>query len=211
MTGLEKFGLISGITGLVADGIALVTFFLGFWHPQLTINENILPPIAQWVIAITLVYGWFVISLVLALRTLKIKARMIEPKEVSNSVVSSIVSNSIISIGFLIVPIYLGLVFSLIDNANLRSYDNWYNLQVAKATRNAIEVLTPVPTVSNGRTGPYIPEEKSFEEFMAGAKVDRDLTYGTLVVFSLALYALIGLGIAGTINALLPLLYPDML
>lgn len=108
LPGLEKFGLISSIIGLIADCIALITFMIGLWG--LGSSESIAPSKLDLFFAVTalvLLYGWVALAWILARRGL---SRLPEKKR-GEEALGSFVARSTASVGILTFP--LGAVWTV--------------------------------------------------------------------------------------------------
>jgi len=115
---LERFGLWTGVIGLISDTIALVTFFAGFWGTPsstavispvvnsegqatiVTISTLEIPLVARTVLFLVLVYSWAIISWILARRSFR--NRRIRSFEV----VIDILSRTVIGFGIIVLPIF---------------------------------------------------------------------------------------------------------
>lgn len=102
MSNLERFGLISGIIGLVVDLISLVTFVLGYWQPATSNQTNGgMPAILIVVTGLLIFYGWVVISWALTRRKYLIQKRRRQKKLFESS------GDAVLGVGIFVAPIYL--------------------------------------------------------------------------------------------------------
>lgn len=70
LSGVEKFGVVSGMIGLVADAIALITFVTGFVSLDTGPTAASGTTLFLIVTALLLLYGWFTLAWVLTKRGL---------------------------------------------------------------------------------------------------------------------------------------------
>jgi hypothetical protein len=101
MSGVEKFGFISGIIGLIADLIGLTTFVLGFWSFQQPDTTGVaIPTLVKILSAVVWLYGWAAISWFLIRRSFVQRNR---PQDFN---CESVTTNVVTYIGAFVLPIY---------------------------------------------------------------------------------------------------------
>lgn len=117
MNKLERFGLFTGIIGLLSDTIALITFMAGFWgsptktavavpattHAAGTTIEVTgyeIPLVIRAILIFFLIYSWAAISWVLVRRSFRLR------KHRKPAIIADIVFRSVVGIGILVLPIF---------------------------------------------------------------------------------------------------------
>jgi hypothetical protein len=108
LSGLEKFGLISSIIGLIADCVALITFMVGLW--SLGSSESIAPSKLGLFFAVTalvLLYGWVALAWIFA----RLGLSRLPEKKRGAKVLDNFIARSTASIGILIFP--LGVIWTV--------------------------------------------------------------------------------------------------
>ena len=94
MSNIEKFGLVTSVVGLVADIIALVTFFGGMLWQPVTSNpaSGSIPPLFRILIGFTIIYGWAAISWILTRRRFLLTKKEIAKKKTFDQIVGSAIT-----------------------------------------------------------------------------------------------------------------------
>lgn len=208
MSKIEQFGLISGIIGLVADLIGLTTFLLGMWGLQQADNSGVSMSTLLKVLTMFLMfYGWITISWFLARRSFVRRNRRRKYD------FGGTVSNTVVSVGLFVAPIYLlwliALVAGTVDESNYREAAQ------IEATRVAVTMLTPAPTVEAGQPEPTPIVPKSVDEIISqkrGADLSAVIPLGIFLGLPIAFGIYLGIMalIDGAITNLMPVVHPDM-
>lgn len=110
----EKIGLISGIIGLITDGIALITFIANVWGVE--IHKSPSPGIKVFYITSGLIifYGWLTLSWILARRGLNFI-----PLEQRRKNLNEIVQRDVIGIGLVLSPLYIVWLIAMVPQAEV--------------------------------------------------------------------------------------------
>lgn len=133
MRGFEKFGLISGIVGLVADLIALGAFLIGFFSFGEVKGTLPSKPLFLIVTALLLLYGWLSLAWVFARHGLS----NMEPAK-RRKALGDVISKAAGGIGLLLFPLdtlWLIAVSTLGDDP----------IRVADMATEGAPVLSPWP------------------------------------------------------------------
>lgn len=201
MSKLEQFGLVTGILGLVADAIALIAFFGGLWNtaPQGTSNNAGLPVLAQVIMVLVAIYGWFIIGLVLLRRRLAHRAD--EP-----IVTTEMAGNAALGVGILVAPILIGL-FVAIAQTNIESRtEELRENSIIHATQTAQAYQSTVTA------NPATPVSWEYQPKTVAELVEREKSYSMTgyVGLGLLLVFVLFLGMWASLYALTPLIYPEV-
>jgi hypothetical protein len=194
MNNLEKFGLWSGIIGLVADVIAILSFLAGGWQPTaVDSGRGQMPFLFQAVFAFLIVYGWFSISWVLVRRAYL-------ARKYTKQKFMSAAFKIVFAVGLVILPLVVAWwVVILMTDAAQQSAEI-ANRKIAQATQSALTTPTPVPTNSNGQTSPIVNPRNTEE------RVDVSGWYCVMIPAEIA----IAIGIFLAIIFMMPVIYSDM-
>lgn len=205
MSNLERFGLISGIIGLVSDLIALTTFVLGYWQPATSNQTNGgMPAILIVVTGLLIFYGWVVISWVLTRRKYLIQKRRRQKKLFESS------GDAVLGVGIFVAPIYLLWIIAIAQSINDPTTAQLVHAK-AEATSIAQLALTPYPTVEEGKAPPTPVILQSVEDIIAQEQVGEEaFGYIFVILFGSFFYLIIGTGVKGIIDSLIPIVYPEM-
>ena len=208
MSKIEQFGLISGIIGLVADLIGLTTFLLGMWGLQQADNSGVsMSALFKVLTAFLMFYGWITISWFLVRRSFVMRNRRRKYD------FGGTVSNTVISVGVFVAPIYLLWAIALISGP--LDVSNYTEAAQREATRVAVTMLTPTPTVEPGQREPTPIVPRSIDEIISER---RSVDIGMTVFFSIIIgipvggtfYMMVLYLIDGAITSLMPVVHPDM-
>lgn len=208
MSKIEQFGLISGVIGLVADLIGLTTFLLGMWGLQQADNSEVSMSALFKVLTMFLMfYGWITISWFLVRRSFVRRNRRRKYD------FGGTVSNTVVSVGLFVAPIYLLWAIALI--AGTVDTNNYREAAQREATQVAITILAPVPTVEPGQPQPTPIVPKSVDEIISEKRAPDIFGVFFLgimlgIPLGVTAYIMIGVLIDGAITSLMPVVHPDM-
>lgn len=194
MNNLEKFGLWSGIVGLLADVIAISAFLAGGWQPtSLDDGRGEMSFLLQAIFAFLIIYGWFSISWVLVRRAYL-------ARKYTKQVFMAATFKIVFAVGLVVLPLVLAwwVVILMADAAHQSA--EIANRKIAQATQSALTTPTPVSTNSNGQTSP-IANTRITEE-----RVDVSGWYCVMIPAEIA----ITIGIFLAIVFMMPVIYSDM-
>lgn len=198
----EKFFLISGIIGLVADVIALVTFLTGLLNldtHQGSANSFHLA-LFRWGTALLLVYTWFLLTWIIARRGLSIlpegrRRRLLEAK----------VLRGVIGSGVLLAPLavlwWVAVIWSIIASADApRQYSQSPEPQSTSETLAGPTVALPSAYPTSDIATPRSSPDTSVEE----------VQLMSLFMCLPVLYPALGGAIFFGVGTLMPLFYTDL-
>lgn len=205
MSKIEKFGLATGVIGLVADLIGLITFLAGFWQfssDQSTTTQ--MPFIFQALMGLSIFYGWFVISWVLVRRNFVMRDTKHHVDLPTMSTVGGV--------GFLIFPIFVCWLVVIAQSLIVQSPSQIKEQAIIEATKLPQMALLPTITTQLGTPAPTPITIRTVEEIIALKESEQSINiFSFLIFFSALPYILIAVMMAGTLQELLPVIYPDMI
>jgi len=204
MSGLEKFGLLGGIIGLIADAIGLTTFFLGLWQPSTSnATESSISPVLLTIMGITIFYGWVAIAWYLLRYGFVHRDKTNEKK--SDGSFDGRAGAVTIGIGLLLSPLYLAWIIALgQSNVNLVEYELTAK---AQATRTAKIILTPTQITGTDTPTPTPIVEQSVQEIVDNS---RSRTITAFLVGGIIGSVVITFMVFIILLSLMPQIYYDM-
>lgn len=190
---LEIFGLVTGVIGLVADTIGLVTFLAGTWGFD-NGDGATMPVYVMFIITtgLLVVYGWLILAWIVTSRTLK---RFSEGPDRGDLEEKS--ARSTAGIGLALIP--LAIIWSITAFSANGTSTQPSTFATPKAT-----VVTPDEVDSLSSPTPDSPVSP---QQGAGSGV----VVAESIFFTFFLFPLVGLGIFGCLNLLMPLVYGDLI
>ncbi len=213
MSNLEKFGLFSGIMGVIVDATTIIGYLSGlinFGSQDNTINKNQAPTLIIIIMAIIIIYSWLVIAWVLTKRrvtNLKSKSIKFDFDEV--------IRRSVTGVGLVMLPLIFGWFvvnrFSTIGTptTEIRNMAVVFATQTAQVFDNPI-YATKVAATEMAGGNIVIPESVDAIEYELHHNGDFPRGFGTYVfLFPISSIAL-GSVVFGIINLLMPIIYDDI-
>jgi len=190
MSKLEKFGLVTGIISLVADCIALLTFFSGIWNPTSSNSTpGELPLIYRGILALTIVYGWLSTSWALARKSFLAR----EDKPEKKFLITTL--SATIGIGLIVLPFTMAWWAANAQGRMIEYQAKMDRINAIRATLTIQAFLAPIATGTPQTRAVHSPPSPVDEAIMMCAP----FTHITL-----------GVGIFLALTLLMPLVYPDM-
>ncbi len=186
---LEVFGLVTGVIGLIADTVGLVTFAAGIWG--FANDKGSSAPSYALFITVTgllLVYGWLALAWIITSRTLK---RF--PGPPAKSDLDDKATRSTVGIGLLLVPLAI-IWFAIAFSGN--------SVPLQSSAFPTPTVVTPALSMDQVTISPVSTSPTSSKTEAIAAGVFFTMVY---------LYPLVGVGVYGCIDLLMPLVYGDLI
>ena len=217
MSKLEKFGLFSGILGIIVDSVAIVGYISGLLNFQLPnaeiSNKGEAPVLFILLLAIVIIYSWVSISWVLAKRTVV----HLESAKKQYSL-SKVVARTVLGIGLVIAPMILGwFVITFFDNqvadeSPTRKRAIIYATQTAQVMEVPAYATRSVKTQEAG--GEVVIQESvdALEQKIYRQELSSLPTGSFTFVFLFPISSIVlGFVVFGIVYQLLPIVYTEIL
>lgn len=211
MSKVEKFGLISGILGVIVDTIAIIGYISGlinFGTSQTQSSSNNEPPtIFVLSLAIIIIYSWIAISWALSKRTI---TTVINAKKKYS--LDGVVSRTVFGVGLVITPMILG--WFVIAQSGGSNSDEIRSTAIIYATQTAQVMEIPAVATRIAKTqeaGGQVVIQESVESLERDIERVDGITDPFIYIIAFPFFTfLTGLLVYGIIYQLLPIVHPEI-